>query len=76
MRKYSLKELRARYNLTQQDMANRLNIALATYNRWENFPDNMQVKDVRAICQIFGITMDEISLCRDCESTSHEGGTL
>lgn len=68
--KYSLKELRARRNITQQDMANQLNIALGTYNRWENFPDKMQVKDVRAVCQILGVSMDEISLCSDCESTS------
>jgi len=68
--KYSLKELRARRNLTQQDMANRLNIALGTYNRWENSPEKMQVKDVRAVCLVLGVSMDEISLCLDCESTS------
>ncbi len=68
--KYSLKELRARRNLTQQDMAKQLNIGLGTYNRWENSPENMQVKDVRAVCQILGVTMDEISLYPDCESTS------
>lgn len=68
--KYSLKELRARRNITQSDMANLLNIAVGTYNRWENYPDKMQVKDVRAVCQILGVSMDEISLCPDCESTS------
>lgn len=68
--KYSMKELRARHNLTQQEMANRLEISVATYNRWENNPDSMQIKDARKVCLILGVSMDEILLCPDCESTS------
>ena len=58
--KYTLKELRARKDKTQEEVAKDLGIATATYNAWEKDISNVAVSKVYAVAEYYGVTMDEI----------------
>ncbi|MDU0938796.1 MAG: helix-turn-helix transcriptional regulator [Clostridiales bacterium] len=60
MRKYSLKELRARLNLTQEILAFKLGVTTATYNNWEKSLLNVKIKYLLKISDFFKISLDEI----------------
>jgi transcriptional regulator with XRE-family HTH domain len=56
--KLPLKALRARANLTQQQVAVKVGVNRLTYGQWENyktFPDALQLMK---LSQIFGCSMD------------------
>lgn len=69
-RQYTLKELRARYNLTQRQTAKLLGISMQTYNAWEQ--DFGKVKSINAskVAALFGVTVDEIFFEDKLESNS------
>ncbi len=58
--KYTLKELRARKNETQEEVAKNLGISIQTYNAWEKDISNIAVSKVYALAEYFGVTIDEI----------------
>lgn len=58
--KFTLKELRARKNKTQEETAKDLGIATATYNAWEKDISNVAVSKVYAVAEYFGVRIDEI----------------
>ncbi len=58
--KYTIKELRARKNVTQSDVAKALGISLTTYNAWENNISNLKVSKVQALATYFGVTIGDI----------------
>lgn len=60
--KRSLKELRARDELTQEDVANALKVSVQTYNAWENNPSMIKLGNALAICELFNIKLNEIKL--------------
>lgn len=60
--KYSLKELRARKNETQEDVAKALGISVQTYNAWEKNISNVGVSKVLALANHFGVKLTEIFL--------------
>lgn len=62
MKQYSLKELRARKNETQEQTAKALGISVQTYNAWEKSIANIAVSKVNALAKHFGVRLDEISL--------------
>ena len=43
MRQYSLKELRARKNMTQAEVAENIGISTQTYNAWEKDVSNVAI---------------------------------
>ena len=59
--KFSLKELRARKNKTQKDVAADLGISTATYNAWENDVSNVAISKVQALAEYFGVALGQIS---------------
>lgn len=59
---YTLKELRARKNKTQEEVAKDLGIAIATYNAWERDISNVAVSKVYAVAAYYGVRIDEIKL--------------
>lgn len=61
-KKYSLKELRARKNETQEDVAKALGISVQTYNAWEKSISNVGVSKVLALANHFGVNLTEIFL--------------
>lgn len=62
--RYTLKELRARKNKTQIEVARDLGISYQTYNAWEQDISNVGVSKVYAVAEYFGVTIDEIEFKR------------
>lgn len=62
--KYTLKELRARINKTQAEVAKDLGVSIQTYNAWEKNISNVKVSKVYAIAKYFGVNLEEIKLIR------------
>lgn len=59
---YTLKELRARKNKTQEQVAADLGISPQTYCAWEKDISNVAVSKVIAVAEYFGVTLGEIFL--------------
>ena len=59
---YSLKELRARKNLTQEQTAKDLGISTQTYCAWEKDISNVAVSKVQAVADYFGVKIGQIFL--------------
>lgn len=62
--KYTLKELRARKDVTQQEAAIDLGVSTTTYNAWEQNISNVAVSKVQAVAEYYGVTLDEIFFTR------------
>lgn len=60
--KKTVKELRARYGMSQTEVANALGISLMTYNKWEKNISEVTVSNVKKIAQLFDVTIDDIFL--------------
>ena len=59
---FSLKELRARKKVTQQEAANAVGVSLPTYGAWEKDLTNAPVGTVVLLAEYFGVTVGEIKL--------------
>lgn len=57
---YTLKELRARKNWSQEEIANKLGVSTATYNSWENDFGKIKISKGNEIANLFGVTLDDI----------------
>lgn len=60
-RTYRLKELRARKNKTQKQVADDLGISTQTYCAWEKDLSMVAISKVQALAQYFGVAIGEIS---------------
>lgn len=58
--KFTLRELRARKNKTQIEVAKDLGIAYQTYNAWEQDLSNVGISKVYALADYYGVTIDQI----------------
>ena len=61
-RQFTLKELRARKNKTQEQVATDLGISIQTYNAWEKDISNVAVSKVVAVANYFGVALADIFL--------------
>jgi transcriptional regulator with XRE-family HTH domain len=59
-RQFTLKELRARKNKTQEQVASDLGISVQTYNAWEKDLSNIAVSKVLALAHYFGVALGDI----------------
>ena len=59
---FSVKELRARKDETQEQVANAIGISPQTYCSWEKDISNVAVSTVRALAEHFGVTLNQIKL--------------
>lgn len=57
---FSLKELRARKNYTQEKVAHDLGVSVQTYGAWEKDISNVAVSKVKAVADYFGVSLSEI----------------
>lgn len=62
MRKFSLRELRARKEVRQIDVANAIGISLPTYGAWEKDLSIAPIGKVMQLAEYFGVTVAEIKL--------------
>lgn len=60
VRQFSLKELRARKNVTQEEAAKALGIATATYNSWEKDISKVAIGKVWKVAEFYGVEIGEI----------------
>ena len=68
--KFSLRELRARKNKTQREVALDLGISATTYCGWEKDISNVAVGKVQAVAEYFGVALGQISFCPAHENNS------
>ena len=61
-KKFSLKELRARKDQTQEEVARNLGISPQTYNAWEKDISNVGISKVYALANYYGVSIDEIKV--------------
>ena len=59
---YSLKELRARVNMTQAEIAQKLGVSTQTYCGWENSPGDIKISKAVQLAKIFGIQVGDIKI--------------
>ena len=59
---YSVKELRARKNKTQAEVAKDLGISIQTYNAWEKDISNIAISKVTALARYFEVEIGDIFL--------------
>lgn len=62
LQQYTLKELRARKNMTQYEVAKNIGISTQTYNAWERDVSNVAISKVKALADLFEVTIGEIFL--------------
>lgn len=58
--KFSLKELRARKNKTQEQVAKDIGVSTQTYNAWERDVSGVAISKVKALATYFGCRIDDI----------------
>ena len=61
-RKYTLKELRARKDVTQEQAAKDLGVSTQTYNAWEKDISNVAISKVMKVAAYFDVPLNEIFL--------------
>ena len=61
-RQYTLKELRARKDKTQEEVARDLGISVQTYNAWEKDISNVAISKVMAVAEYFDVMVGDIFL--------------
>ena len=59
---YSIKELRARMGWTQEQTASKVGVSTTTYNAWEKDLSNVGVRKVKALADLFGVTLSQIKI--------------
>lgn len=67
---YTLKELRARYNKTQEEVAHDLGVSTQTYCAWEKDISNVAVSKVQAVANYYGVRLTQIFFTPQLESNS------
>ncbi len=60
-----IKELRARFNLTQEDLANRVNVRRETIVFLEKGKYNPSLKLAYDISKVFNVTIEEVFILTD-----------
>ena len=59
---FTLRELRARKNKTQAEVAKDLNISAQTYNVWENNPEKIKLGEALKLAKYFDVTIRMIKV--------------
>ena len=60
--KYKIAAYRKEKDYTQKDMAEKLDIALATYQRWENNPEEFRMGKALELTKILDVSLEELFL--------------
>lgn len=69
-RAYSLKELRARKNKTQKQVADDLGVSAQTYCAWEKDISMVAISKVQAVANYYGVAIGQISFSPEHENNS------
>lgn len=63
--KYTLRELRARKNVTQKTAAEGIGVSYQTYNAWEKDIRQIKLENLIKVANYFEVTIDQIFLGND-----------
>ena len=55
-----IKKLRKDNNMTQEDLADKLNVSRQTISKWETNVGVPDIDNIKAICDLFNISTDEL----------------
>lgn len=70
--KYTLKELRAKHNMTQEMAAEKLGVSTQTYNAWEQDFGRVKTRNANKVAKLFDVKLDEIFFTSELENKSSE----
>lgn len=56
----TMKQARVGLNLSQTEMAEKMDCSAYKYRKWEKHPDSMPVKDAQKFCEIVKLSYDDI----------------
>ena len=62
VKQFSLKELRARKDETQEEVAFAVGVSPQTYNAWEKDISNVAISKVMKLAEHFGVALSEIKV--------------
>lgn len=63
--KWRIKELRARYDLTQEQLAEKVGLSRQTLVAIENGSKDPRISTVMKIAKVFGCAVDDLFFCAD-----------
>ena len=63
----TMKQWRRARDITQEEMAKRLNVHINTYQKWEQEPEKISIANAIKITQILDVPMNEISFTKEVE---------
>lgn len=67
---YTLRELRARKQMTQAEVASKLGISTTTYNAWEADFGKVKARDGKKVADLFEVKIDDIFFAQEHENNS------
>lgn len=59
-RQLSFKKARQLAELTQEEVAKKLNISTTTLSNWESGKTSPKIKQYKALCSLYNLALDEI----------------
>ena len=69
-----IKELRVEKHLSQEALANKLNVSRQAVTKWENNTSKPSTANLLALCEVFGISLDELVSGKADEKKNEERG--
>ena len=66
--------LRNQHGITQEELAEKLDVSRQTVSNWENDKVKLDVEKAAALCCLYGISMDELFLGKERESVPSASG--
>lgn len=61
----TLKAWRRAREISQADMATKLNVCVNTYQNWEKRPETISIENSIKICQILGVSLNDVVFVPD-----------
>ena len=61
----TMKQWRKARDITQEEMAKRLNVHINTYQKWEQKPEKISIANAIKITQVLDVPMNEISFTNE-----------
>ncbi|MFA2810201.1 helix-turn-helix domain-containing protein [Bacillus mycoides] len=71
---FTIKQVRLAKEITQREMAKKLNICVDTYRKMESHPDDITVGNAKKICNLLEISYDQIFFNDNSTLSRVEGG--
>lgn len=61
----TMKQARVGANLTQAEVAQKMGVSLATYNKYEAQPHKMKIRDAVNFCKAVGAPLDAVDFVKE-----------